>query len=181
MGEIDGIGSPVAENHEATRIPEAPGAGEGQANPKGYGDGRLTAEEHFHIDQRIRRALAEHKRIDEMMKETGLSKAAVYRHLAHIREEYCKWLEEQRKDDYLLMFMASLDSLEDQVRYANDLKKEAKTASEKVKIALAIRDLELARLSFFGPEHDLGGLKRKAQEAWNRKPYAEQMRDMGLL
>jgi hypothetical protein len=144
MGKMDELGSPVAQNHGATPLAEVPGTVEGQTDPKRGVRRRLTAEEHFAIDQKIRSALAEFRRIDEIMEVTGLSRAAVFRHLKHVRVEFRKWLDQQEAERHLLLYMATLDGLEGQVRYLIEAEKGATTASDKAKLALSIMELENA-------------------------------------
>jgi AraC-like DNA-binding protein len=131
--------SPVAENHGATP-PEVTGT-EGSPTEE-VGDGRMTEEEHFAIDQRIRQAIGEHKRVEEIMKETGLSRAAVYRHLKHIREELREWLWERRGEHALLLATAIIEGVECQIRYLIEAEKVATTVQDKTRLALAILQLE---------------------------------------
>lgn len=160
MAEPKKGGSPVAKLQGLSTLQEALETVESEAKPRRVWKGRLTEEEHFALDQLIRSLLAEHKRIDEIMEETGLSKAAVYRHLGHIREEYRKWAKEQWSDGFLSMLMASVESLQNQARYLIAAEKEATTVGEKVRLALAVKEVELASASLIGDDPESCGLRQ---------------------
>ena len=108
---------------------------------------RTTQEQRQALQDSIRSKLRAHLRPPEIilsLKNDGIeiSRATLFRHLADLREEDRKWLNDQAKGAFTSSYRLALESLENQIRELILIRQAALKPSDKIAATLAIAEIE---------------------------------------